>query len=342
MLQGLKALLLEEYTLEQWTLTFFLYSFAGWCWEVSLSFATKHRFVNRGFLTGPILPIYGFGALTVLLVCVPVKSSLLLVALSGASAATVLELVTGAVMEALFHVRYWDYSNAKWNLHGYVCAKATLVWAFFSVLIVRVIHPLLRPYLLLIPVGTASVLAGLLTALALADTVISVRHAIDLRTLLESMERYANELEAMHGGLDSVGERIAERIRLFGKRAQAGRNELAARMQWFTDAKEHMASLPHEKRLGAGEATKERLALLEQALGQMTDLVPDTGALREELHVLRERYDAQTEALREAMAKRAARANALLRRNPGAVSRRHSRSLAALREKSEKIRGSEQ
>ena len=73
MLESIRSLLLEEYSLGQWMLVFYLYSFAGWCWEVSLYLVKERRFVNRGFLTGPILPIYGFGALSVLLSCVPVK-----------------------------------------------------------------------------------------------------------------------------------------------------------------------------------------------------------------------------------------------------------------------------
>lgn len=336
LLDGFKALLLEEYAPGQWALVFFLYSFAGWCWEVMLSFATKHRFVNRGFLTGPILPIYGFGALTVLLVCVPVKDSALLVALFGATAATLLELATGAVMEALFHVRYWDYSNARWNVHGYVCAKSTVVWAFFSAMIVRVVHPFARRYVLMIPAGLSAVLAGTLIAFALADTVSAVRRALDLRALLESMERYAKELEAMHGGLDGVSQRIGEMIRAFGQSAHAGQEELALRMQRLSEARERIARQVQERRLTASEAAKERFAAFERALSDIADIAPDAEALREEIRTLRERYEKQTEALRAAGAKRAERARALLRRNPSAVSRRHGRQLEALREEAER------
>lgn len=332
MLDGFKTLLLEEYTPGQWALVFFLYSFAGWCWEVMLSFVTKRRFVNRGFLTGPILPIYGFGALAVLLACVPVKESVPLVALAGAAAATLLELVTGAAMEALFHVRYWDYTGAFLNIHGYVCAKSTAVWAVFSVLIVCLVHPFVRPYVLLIPAGLSLALAGTLTVFALIDTVSAVRRALDLRALLESMERYAKELEALHGGLDSVGERVSDMMRAFAGTVGVEKAEIARRMRHLSEARERIARLVQEKRIGAAEAARERFAAFERTLGELADLVPDTSALREEVAAIRERYDRQTETLRLAHAKRAAHARALLRRNPSAASSRYSRFLAALRE----------
>ena len=75
MLEQIRATLLEEYSVSQWVLLFFLYSFCGWCWEVFLYLVKERRFVNRGFLFGPILPIYGFGAVSILLTCVPVENS---------------------------------------------------------------------------------------------------------------------------------------------------------------------------------------------------------------------------------------------------------------------------
>ena len=82
MLEQIKAMLLEEYSVSQWVLLFFLYSFCGWCWEVFLYLVKERRFVNRGFLFGPILPIYGFGAVGILLTCVPVEGNMALVALA--------------------------------------------------------------------------------------------------------------------------------------------------------------------------------------------------------------------------------------------------------------------
>ena len=131
---------MNSYHLTQWVLFFFFYSFVGWVWESCYVSARKHRWVNRGFMHGPMLPIYGSGALVVLISTIGVRENILLIFLFGMTAATLLEYATGAVMERLFHVRYWDYSNQKLNLHGYICVTSSLCWGCFSVLLVRVIH----------------------------------------------------------------------------------------------------------------------------------------------------------------------------------------------------------
>ena len=118
------------YTAGQWVLLFFFYCFCGWIWESCYVSLCQRHWVNRGFLHGPLLPIYGSGAVIILLATIPVEQSLVLIYLCGMVAATALEYVTGAVMERLFHVRYWDYSTQKCNLNGYICLTSSLAWGF--------------------------------------------------------------------------------------------------------------------------------------------------------------------------------------------------------------------
>ncbi len=89
----------------------------------------------------PLLPIYGSGAIIILFVTLPVADNLWLVYVLGMLAATLLEYVVGAVMEQLFKVRYWDYTKQPCNLHGYICLTSSIAWGFFSILLVRFIHP---------------------------------------------------------------------------------------------------------------------------------------------------------------------------------------------------------
>ena len=116
------------YTPAQWALFFFLYSFLGWIWESGYVSLREKRWMNRGFLNGPLLPIYGFGAVFILLFTLPVAANPLLVFLMGMAGATLLEYVTGSFLENTFHVRYWDYSMYRWNLHGHICLAASLCW----------------------------------------------------------------------------------------------------------------------------------------------------------------------------------------------------------------------
>lgn len=101
-------------------IVFFLYSFLGWVWESCYVSVKERRPVNRGFMHGPFLPLYGSGAVLVLLCTMGAGNSVVLVFLFGMAGATALEFVTGIVMESIFHVKYWDYSNQKLNLKGYI------------------------------------------------------------------------------------------------------------------------------------------------------------------------------------------------------------------------------
>ena len=110
--------MIGQYTLQQWILYFYVYCFLGWIFESCYVSFRKKEWVNRGFLHGPFLPIYGSGAVMMLFVSEPFKNNLILTYFAGVVGATLLELVTGAAMEALFKVRYWDYSNQKFNYKG--------------------------------------------------------------------------------------------------------------------------------------------------------------------------------------------------------------------------------
>lgn len=119
------------YTLYQWILLFYIYCFAGWVWESAYVSIKLHKWINRGFLKGPFLPIYGSGAIVVLISTVLIKKYTILVFIIGMISATILEYITGAIMEKLFHVRYWDYSEKKFNINGYICLVSSLAWGFF-------------------------------------------------------------------------------------------------------------------------------------------------------------------------------------------------------------------
>ena len=136
------------YTLYQWILLFYIYCFAGWVWESAYVSIKLHKWINRGFLKGPFLPIYGSGAIVVLISTVLIKKYTILVFIIGMISATILEYITGAIMEKLFHVRYWDYSEKKFNINGYICLVSSLAWGFFSLALVYLVNPLIEPFII--------------------------------------------------------------------------------------------------------------------------------------------------------------------------------------------------
>ena len=203
------------YTPGQWALLFFFYCFCGWVWESCYVSAKQRQWVNRGFLHGPLLPIYGSGAIIILFVTLPVADNLWLVYILGMLAATLLEYVVGAVMEQLFKVRYWDYTKQPCNLHGYICLTSSIAWGFFSILLVRFIHPPIDRLLHKLPDLLVNPLAGVIAALFIWDTVKSTKAAIDLREVLTRLTEENEELRKLAQKAEAAQARTEEELRAF-------------------------------------------------------------------------------------------------------------------------------
>ena len=158
-------------------LQFFIFGFLGWCMEVILKYRQYHRFINRGFLTGPILPIYGFGVILITLVVGnlasvesgPVTTFSLSLVICG-----IVEYLTSYVLEKIFHARWWDYSQKPMNLHGRVWIGNLVLFGLAGVAIIHIVNPLLFPALDRIPLNTRKVTAVVLLAILAADFVISL------------------------------------------------------------------------------------------------------------------------------------------------------------------------
>ena len=109
-------------------LYFFVYGFLGWCTEVAFAGVKEGKFVNRGFLNGPICPIYGVGVAVVVSCLDGLKDNLILLYISSVVLVTALEWFTGFILDKLFHNKWWDYSSMPLNLNGYVCLLFSLIW----------------------------------------------------------------------------------------------------------------------------------------------------------------------------------------------------------------------
>ncbi len=192
------------YSVTQWLFFFYFYCFAGWCFESAYVSLKEKRLVNRGFMRGPFLPLYGSGAIMMLVVSIPFKDSLILVYLAGCVGATALEYVTGVTMEALFKVRYWDYSNQPFNFQGQICLGSTLAWGFLTILMTEVIHKPVEELVLSIPAAVLSVLVVILTMYISADFALSFKAALDLRDVLVKMEETRQELLRIQKRLDVI------------------------------------------------------------------------------------------------------------------------------------------
>ena len=192
------------YTIVQWICFFFIYGFLGWCYE-SAYVSIKHKqWVNRGFVRGPLLPLYGSGAILLLFVTIPFRESLFLMFVSGAIGATVLEYVTGVAMEALFKVRYWDYSKRKFNFQGHICLAATTLWGVFAIVIVKVVHRPIENLVMVLPETIVEIFVMVVTVVFAADFALSFKAAIDIRDVLIKLEEVQREMERMQKRMDVI------------------------------------------------------------------------------------------------------------------------------------------
>lgn len=157
-------------------LQFFIFGVAGWCMEVALKYRQFHRFINRGFLTGPILPIYGFGVILITLAVgnlASVESGVVMTFALSLLICGAVEYMTSFVLEKIFHARWWDYSQKPMNLHGRVWIGNLVLFGLAGVGIIHVVNPVLFPALDRVSLGVRKGLATALLAVLAADFVIS-------------------------------------------------------------------------------------------------------------------------------------------------------------------------
>lgn len=192
------------YNIMQWLFFFYTYCFVGWCFESAYVSICKRKAINRGFMRGPFLPIYGSGAIVMLIVSAPFRENLLLTYIAGVIGATLLEYITGYCMELLFKVRYWDYSSQRFNYQGYICLSSSIAWGFLTILMTRVIHRPIEQFVLGIPSAILSIVTILLTIGIAADFAVAFRTALDLRDILMRMEKGKEELLRMQKRLDVI------------------------------------------------------------------------------------------------------------------------------------------
>lgn len=282
------------YRLDQWLTFFYLYCFFGWIFESAYVSLRQRRFVNRGFLRIPMLPLYGSGAVMMLWVSIPVQDNLFLTWLSGVIGATILEYITGYVMELLFKIRYWDYSDQKYNLHGYICLSSSIAWGFLTIFMTHLIHRPVERAVLALPVMWNILFVSVTTVIFVYDLVICTKEALAFGKALEALRK-------LHGELDDI------RLQAALLRAEA-RDHLKEAQAEFRDQL--------ESRYGMVPTLAElHQKLHDKSEQQLAQLKADADTRRAALLSARQAFSAGR-----------------LRSNPSAASRRYARELKAIRE----------
>lgn len=126
---------------------FVFYSFLGWIIETTFVSINRKQFVNMGFLDGPFSPIYGSGALAIVLFILPFRHNFFLFFVMSIIITSIIEYLTSLFFEKVFNIIWWDYSDEPFNLHGRICLKYSFYWAILSTLVLIFIHPNIIPFI---------------------------------------------------------------------------------------------------------------------------------------------------------------------------------------------------
>jgi len=172
-----------------WLIT---YSFLGWAYESVLRSVLKKRLVNSGFLTGPICPIYGFGALSVILVLYQRVDNIALIFLFSMILTSAIEYITAVLLEKLFHAKWWDYSQLRFNFQGRVSLVGTIVFGALSVLLIKFVHPFVSGHIHAVSDRVQIWIAGIIFITLLFDVYMNVRSLVHLNVRLAEIQTAFN------------------------------------------------------------------------------------------------------------------------------------------------------
>ena len=188
---------------------FFAYAFLGWCVEASYAALKTGQFVNRGFLNGPICPIYGFGVILVLTCLHPLRGSGVALFLGSVLLTSLLELITGFLLEKIFQQRWWDYSEEPFNLGGYICLRFSIGWGLACLFVIKLIHPTVTFTLHAIPHPIGQGILCLFFIGIAIDIAATIRAISKLNYRLNQIDEAAAKIRELS---DELGENIADKV----------------------------------------------------------------------------------------------------------------------------------
>lgn len=255
-----------DYSAPQWLLIFYLYCVLGWCFESTVVSVQQRRFVNRGFLRGPMLPIYGFGATILLHVSLPLYDRPVELFFASMVAATAFEYVVGVVMEKLFKVKYWDYSTHRFQFQGRICLQSSLCWGFLGLILARVIHPPVEAIVVVLPFGVLIVVDIVLSAMFVSDVAVSVRTALDLAHMLEELDKLREQGAELR---QQLSETALVKLTNLSYRVDEARGEWSEKMD---DAREQLS-----------DAKEQILARLDELQNRFDEQAANLGRIRKSM-----------------------------------------------------------
>lgn len=203
---------------------FLIYSVLGWITEVIYCAVNTGKVVNRGFLIGPVCPIYGLGMLLILYFLIPVSDNIFILFIGGMILTTSIEFLGGWILETIFNMKWWDYSDKPFNFKGYICLEFSVFWGLGVVFLVRLVQPTataINNFTMETPLKYVLILFFIVL---LADITATVMTIFKMNSYLKSLENITKELKDFS---DSVADFIGNKAIESDKKIDEGRLQLA-------------------------------------------------------------------------------------------------------------------
>lgn len=190
------------YELPFWSafLIFILFSFIGWiCEVIYVGVTSAHKFVNRGFLHGPICPVYGFGGVVILMLPPSLYATWIPLFLASMILCTTVEYFVSWLMEKLFHTRWWDYSHYKIQLNGRICLLNSILFGFLGVVVIHFVYPLMTDLLNSLGQTWISISGMIILAVLSVDIFFTVRKLVDFANVMKKLKDFGETLNSHYG-----------------------------------------------------------------------------------------------------------------------------------------------
>ncbi len=193
---------------------FFFYSALGWLVESIYCSIAAGKIINRGFLTGPICPIYGTGAVVMTLVLAPLKEYPILVFIVGLVVCDIVEFATSYIMEKLFHARWWDYSNKWLNIQGRICFRHSMYWGIASVLFIYFVHPNIGEKIFSdMPTKYLYIILAVILVIFAFDLANAVHKAMDIKAMMDKLKKLRDNITAKYEESSESAAKRRERLK---------------------------------------------------------------------------------------------------------------------------------
>lgn len=248
-----------EYTIYEILWMFLIYACMGWCLEVGYCGLNSGKFVNRGFLNGPVCPIYGVGGVLIVLCLTPLEENICLLFIGSVLVTSLIELATGFALEKIYHARWWDYTDQPFNIGGYICLKFSLAWGVAGIFLMKIIHPAVYGIIKVCPRIFGVILLIFFSAVFIADCLVTFVTVNKLSKRMEIMNGIALKI---HNISDKLGYHVYEKTVETGKIGA----EISSKIdiQGIKEKSEHEREELKEKYEKEIAALKEKYAALAE------------------------------------------------------------------------------